>query len=90
VAELFAEFGSPERATVAVFVRVVAVVGAVTVIAIEAVAPIAMGVVMEQETVVVPAQDHPEEALTDTNVTLAGSVSVRTFDAAGALNCPRF
>lgn len=72
------------------FVRVVAVLGAVTVIAIEAVVPIGIAVVIEQETVVVPVQDHPEEALTDTKVTPEGSVSVRTFDVTGALNCPRF
>jgi hypothetical protein len=90
VAELFAEFGSPVRETVAVFVNVLAEAGAVTVIAILAVAPMGIADVMEQEIVLVPLQDHPADGVTDTNVTPAGSVSVRTLDVTGAFNCPRF
>ena len=68
----------------------VAVAGAVTVMAIVAVAPIGIAEVMEQEMVVVPVQDQPDEDVTETKVTLAGKVSVRIFEVAGALSWPRF
>jgi hypothetical protein len=53
-------------------------------------APIAMAEVMEQEMVVVPVQDQPEDALEETKVTVAGRVSVRTFEVTGAASWPRF
>ena len=82
--------GSPGRETVAELLRVVAVAGAVTVMAIVAVAPIGIAEVMEQEMVVVPLQDQPEEDVTETKVTFEGKVSERTFEVAGALSWPRF
>ena len=90
MAELLVEFGSPDKEIVAVFAKVVAEAGAVTVMAIDADAPIGMGVVREQEIVAVPEQDHPGEDVTETNVTPVGNVSVRTFEVTGALICPRF
>jgi lipid-binding SYLF domain-containing protein len=50
----------------------------------------AMADVMEQEIVVVPEQDQPADAFAETNVTLAGSVSVSTPLVMGAAACPRF
>ncbi len=84
------EFGSLARLTDAVFVSVMAFPGAVTAMEITAVAPIAIGEVMEQETGPVPEQDHPAEAVAETNVAPAGRVSVSTFAVAGMVACPRF
>ena len=83
-------FGSVAKFTEAVFVSVVALAGAVAVIVIVAVLPIAIGEVMEQDTVVVPVQDQPAEALEETNVAPAGSTSVSTLAVAGIVACPRF
>ena len=93
VTELFEELGSPARETVAALVSVLAVAGAVTVMAIVAVVPMAMGVVIEHKMLVPPpfaAQDNPEDCVTDTKATPAGKVSVNTLEVAGALSCPRF
>jgi hypothetical protein len=90
VAELFAALGSPVSEIVAVLFNVAAAAGAVTVIAIVAVAPMAIGEVIEQETVAVPAQDQPAEGVAETKVTPAGNVSVRTLAVTGAVSCPLF
>ena len=84
------ELGSPVRDAVAVLLRVVALAGVVAVMVIVAVVPIAIGEVIEQFTVVVPAHDHPEEATTETFVRPEGRVSVSTLELAGAAAWPRF
>lgn len=84
------EFGSPASDTVAVLFKVVGLDGEVAVMVIVAVLPIAMGELMEQFTVVVPVQDQPEEATTETFVRPEGRVSVSTLEVAGAVACPRF
>ena len=89
-AVLLAALGSPAREAVALFVSVVAADGAVTVMLIVAVVFAAMAEVREQEIVVVPEQAQPADALAETNVTLAGSVSVSTLLVMGAADCPRF
>jgi hypothetical protein len=82
--------GSPAREAVALLVSVVAADGAVTVMLMVAVVFAAIADVMEQEIVVVPEQDQPADAVTETNVTLAGNVSVRTPTVTGAAAWPRF
>jgi hypothetical protein len=90
VDELFAEFGSPDKETVAVFERVCAVAGAVPVIVMVAAAPMAITEVIEQVTVAVPLQDHPADAATETLVSPDGRASESTLEVTGALACPRF
>ena len=82
--------GSPARVAVALLVSVVAADGAVTVMFMVAVVFAAIADVMEQETVALPEQDHPADALAETNVTPAGNVSVSTPAVIGAAAWPRF
>jgi hypothetical protein len=50
----------------------------------------AIAEVIEQETVVVPEQDQPADAVAETNVTPGGNVSVSTPAVIGAAAWPRF
>jgi len=100
VEELLAELGSPVRDTVAVLLRVVAVVGAFTVMAIVAMEPEAgvagMADVIEQETVPEDptegvVQLHPDGTEMEEKVTPVepeGSTSVRTLEVGGAAAWP--
>ncbi len=95
---MLAELGSPAREIVAELFRVVAVVGAVTVMPIVTLVPEGMAVVMEQETVpeeptagvvqLQPAGTAIEEKVTP--VAPEGRMSVRMLELTGAVAWPRF